>query len=396
MKAYLRKDNRYECRIQRTIAGKKRKYSFYGATAEIAVEKCRIFKETVLDKSHMKPHRDNIGILTVSNLIDEWFEQKRLIHKESTRANYRTKASKHIIPVFDGICVYDLTHQKVNEFACKLIDKELSVNYVRSIMVLFKSIIAYGVRAYGLNISLDLIALPSREYKERDIYSHEEVAKLFRYAWSIRTITAIAVILAIGFGLRIGEICGLKWSDIDFDSKILHIRRTVQRISCRDRDKKTKVICTTPKSRSSIRDRVHTYESEGNKIKVISRVRFEEFGTETQQIDKIAPFQFLTLINHADCILTDSFHGVVFSLIFEKEFLVFSRNYGKHISQSSRIISFLKELGIEDRYIEDDATKSIIIKNLNYSKINAIIEYRRKESSKFLENVFNSQEHERD
>ena len=254
MKAYLRKDNRYECRIQRTIDGKKHKYSFYGATADIAVEKCRIFKESILDKPRLKPHRDNIGILTVPALIDEWFEQKRLVHKESTKANYHTKVSKHIIPAFDEICVYDLTHQKINEFACKLIDKGLSVNYVRSIMVLFKSIIAYGARSYGLTISLDLIALPSREYKERDIYSHEEVTKLFRYAWTIKTITAIAVVLAIGFGLRIGEICGLKWSDIDFDSKILHIRRTVQRISCHDGDKKTKVICTTPKSRSSIRD----------------------------------------------------------------------------------------------------------------------------------------------
>ena len=78
-----------------------------------------------MDKPRLKPHRDNIGILTVPALIDEWFEQKRLVHKESTRTNYRTKVSKHIIPAFDGICVYDLTHQKINEFACKLIDKGL-------------------------------------------------------------------------------------------------------------------------------------------------------------------------------------------------------------------------------------------------------------------------------
>ena len=253
MKAYLRKDGRYECRIQRTIDGKKHKFSFYGATAEIAVEKCRIFKENILDKPFAKFKPGTTEVMTIPALIEEWFEQKRLVHKESTQANYRTKASKHIMPAFDGICIYDLTHQKVNEFACKLIDKGLSINYVRSIMVLFKSILAYGVRAYGMNISLDLISLPSKEFREREIYSHEEVSKLFKYSWSVRTTAAIAVILAIGFGLRIGEICGTKWSDIDFDNKILHIRRTVQRISSHDRDKKTKVICTTPKSRSSVR-----------------------------------------------------------------------------------------------------------------------------------------------
>ena len=120
--------------------------------------------------------------------------------------------------------------------------------------MLFKSILAYGVRAYGIGISLDLIELPSKEYKEKEIYTAEERAALFRYAVTVGTFTAVAVILALGFGLRIGEICGLKWSDIDLDSKILHIRRTVQRISCQDGNNKTKVICTTPKSISSVRD----------------------------------------------------------------------------------------------------------------------------------------------
>lgn len=253
MKAYLRKDGRYESRIQYAMNGITVKKSFYGHTAESAEEKCRLFREQMKKRPNIIQNSD---VLTISVLIEEWFEQKSLVHKASTQANYRTKASKHIIPAFDDISIYSITHRDVNDFSRKLIDKGLSINYARSIIVLFKSILLYGVRAYGIGISLDLIELPSKEYKEKEIYTAEERAALFRYAVTVGTVTAVAVILAIGFGLRIGEICGLKWSDIDIDldRKILHIRRTVQRISCHDEKSKTRVICSTPKSISSVRD----------------------------------------------------------------------------------------------------------------------------------------------
>ena len=216
----------------------------------MAEEKCRVFKE-----NHFNRHkRTGIVFPTVSMLIKEWFDQKRLVHKESTQANYRAKASKHIIPAFDGVLIQDLSHREINDFAIKLAKKGLSVNYVRSIMVLFKSILNYGVRAYGLNISLDLIELPSKQFKEKDIYSHDEAAALFRTAVQLHTLTSVAVVFALGFGLRIGEICGLKWSDIDLDGKIIHVRRTVQRVGCRDENCRSKVMCGDPKSKSSIRD----------------------------------------------------------------------------------------------------------------------------------------------
>lgn len=55
-------------------------------------------------------------------------------------------------------------------------------------------------------------------------------------------------------GLRIGELCGLKWDDVDFQHKILHISRTVQRITSANGNRKTKVIISTPKSATSFRD----------------------------------------------------------------------------------------------------------------------------------------------
>ena len=54
--------------------------------------------------------------------------------------------------------------------------------------------------------------------------------------------------------MRIGEVCGLKWSDIDLDNQVIHVRRTVQRVKSSNEENKTKVICGSPKSMSSMRD----------------------------------------------------------------------------------------------------------------------------------------------
>lgn len=55
-------------------------------------------------------------------------------------------------------------------------------------------------------------------------------------------------------GLRIGELCGLKQEDVDFQHKILHIRRTVQRITSANGNRKTKKVISAPKSATSFRD----------------------------------------------------------------------------------------------------------------------------------------------
>ena len=51
-------------------------------------------------------------------------------------------------------------------------------------------------------------------------------------------------------GLRIGELCGLQWSDVDLKKRILTVNKTAQRIRKRGKNSKTAVILTEPKSES--------------------------------------------------------------------------------------------------------------------------------------------------
>lgn len=65
----------------------------------------------------------------------------------------------------------------------------------------------------------------------------------------------LSILLGLFLGIRIGEICGLKWNDIDFTNNTISINRTAQRIKNLEKNKinKTKLIVTKPKTESSIR-----------------------------------------------------------------------------------------------------------------------------------------------
>lgn len=88
-----------------------------------------------------------------------------------------------------------------------------------------------------------------------------------------------AVLLCLYAGLRIGELCALRWSDIDFDGKTLTVKRTVQRIVVPGHMTKTILLETDPKSESSRR----TIPLASELLEILSRFKGEQryvFGEE--------------------------------------------------------------------------------------------------------------------
>lgn len=81
----------------------------------------------------------------------------------------------------------------------------------------------------------------------------DEQTKLCEYLNENDNLTSLGIKLALGAGLRIGEVCALRWKDIDLNKRILTVNSTPQRIHCDNADRKTKLTITAPKSESSIR-----------------------------------------------------------------------------------------------------------------------------------------------
>jgi len=104
--------------------------------------------------------------------------------------------------------------------------------------------------------------------------------------------------------------------------------------------------------------------------------------------DNIGPFEFLNLIKYAKYICTDSFHGCVFSLLFEKNFFAFKRFSDKDkMSTNTRVTDLLTKFNLCDRLVED--YNSIILNEIDYTKVNESICGFRNYSMSFLMNSLN-------
>lgn len=131
-------------------------------------------------------------------------------------------------------------------------------------------------------------------------------------------------------------------------------------------------------------EQMRNYQESGMNICILSRILFTEHDDCIEIIDDIGPFDFLVYVNNASAVLTDSFHGMAFSIVFSKEFFVYERDYGKSIPQVSRITSLLSALNIEGRYITQDSFANNQHTVLDYSQIQTRLEELRIESARFL------------
>ncbi|MCA1920536.1 MAG: polysaccharide pyruvyl transferase family protein [Flavobacterium piscis] len=90
-----------------------------------------------------------------------------------------------------------------------------------------------------------------------------------------------------------------------------------------------------------------------------------------------SPIDFLKLINHADCVITNSFHGTALSILFQKEFYVVGANKGSH-----RIKNLLETLSLENRFFSDNI--NLLTDAIDYKKVFLTIEILQNQSREFL------------
>lgn len=184
----------------------------------------------------------------------EWLYSKKNNIKQSTYAKYSFEIERYIIPQFRKCKLYEVDKNSL----CDLItnNQELSQNTLKHISIIFKSIVSFANEKYDLSIDLKEYNFSSSKDKRINVLSLTQQEKLEIYLLRETDLAKLGVYLCLYTGLRIGELCALKWSDIDLENGILRVRRTMQRIQSTDTviKSKTKVIIEKPKSDNSIRD----------------------------------------------------------------------------------------------------------------------------------------------
>lgn len=189
----------------------------------------------------------------IDDIVKEWKNEKCRYVKESTMAAYELILDSHIMKEFNGRAITSINNTDIQLFVNKKIDSGLAEKTCRDILVVFKMVLNYAFKKGYCNLIIfDIVFPPKRKITKIEVFSKEEENKIIKYAISNFTFKNLGILICLYSGMRIGEICALKWEDIDIDKKIITVSKTLQRIY--SREKKTKIIIDSAKTINSNRE----------------------------------------------------------------------------------------------------------------------------------------------
>ncbi|MGX8851845.1 tyrosine-type recombinase/integrase [Amedibacillus sp. YH-ame10] len=185
------------------------------------------------------------------DVCELWLAYKSIGVKESTFAIYSRIVHKKILPVIGNIQIEELDLEVIMDFIKRMeVETELSSKSIMDITIVLKGIIKYAFQLHLTDIPVNMIPLPKVQNSKIEIIKQRDMQKIIHFI-SMRCLPRdIALLISIYTGTRLGEVCALMWSDIDFDRGIISIERTVQRISY---GAETRLVIQTAKTKNSIR-----------------------------------------------------------------------------------------------------------------------------------------------
>lgn len=186
--------------------------------------------------------------MTYEEKLRAWLADQKTYQKYSTYTCYANICENHLIPAFGPLPVEAVTTELVQQRVLDWLDHGnlltgggLSQSFVRSIITVIKITCP----------SVGEVKLPYQAPHEVEVFPQHEVLELINHLQMHLDSRGLGVLLALHTGLRIGEICGLKWADIDLQSRTLTVSRTLIRTYTKGDG--SRLALTPPKSKSSIR-----------------------------------------------------------------------------------------------------------------------------------------------
>ena len=250
---YKRQDGRYEGRyvIGKTESGKTRFGYIYGRQyTEVRTSLLRK-KAELLGRSEQ--HAAGKSIL-LGKWLKHWLENELLGSvKPSSYQTYLRQVNVHLRPALGHFQLSQITPVAVHEFVSQMETSGLAYRTVKSVFRLLNAALrcAQEEGLIAKNPCKKIKIQPS-ELTEQRVLNRSEQEILRRAALEQHDLPAL---LSLYTGMRLGEICALKWADIDWEKKTITVRRTVQRAAKFENGvgNRTLLMIGSPKSRRSHR-----------------------------------------------------------------------------------------------------------------------------------------------
>ena len=271
---YKRKDGRYEGRYPKGINPKtgRMKYGYIYGDSEKDVKQSLI--KTTNDIQTGKYIEKNK--MTLGYWMEEWLEVYAKPHvKQSTYVSYHTYIKKHIQPEIGKIKLSGLRADMLQKFFNEKakggrLDKaknpetgklELKSGGLsdKTLKNIYNTLHAALKQAYENELIpknyVELVKLNRTPPKDMRVLSRDEQKRLQGVLETTEERLAVGVLVCLFTGIRLGEVLGLQWKDIDLVERRMQIRRTLNRLQVFDNPQKaTDIIIGQPKSMKSIRD----------------------------------------------------------------------------------------------------------------------------------------------
>lgn len=251
---YRRKDGRYEGRVLygKTVCRKSRYIYVYGRTLKEVKEKMRELKEAV--------ELEAIGETSaVRAYAQEWLEKKKAQWKPTTYDAYRRLVDRYIIPILGDYKLEEVTAEVLETFIGEIqknSSKSLTAGYQKYVCSMARQILEFASEQEQIPIPLP--PLPEFQVKRNStqLPGEKEFETLKNYlAEHAEDETCLGILVAMYTGIRIGELCALRWKDINLEAGSLTISSNLQRVRIYEnvKNKKTQVCIQMPKTMQSFR-----------------------------------------------------------------------------------------------------------------------------------------------
>ena len=163
-----------------------------------------------------------------SYYVEEWLDNRDLLVRANTVKSYRDYAKTHILPALGRIRVDQITWRILQKFC----DRQLATHTkatVKKYFIVIRGALDDAMRDGVIQMNPErLVRWPKAErISKAKALTQEEAGRLLKAAEAKGEPVRAAVTLALCYGLRRSEVCGLRWMDIDFQRKTMHIRHTV-------------------------------------------------------------------------------------------------------------------------------------------------------------------------
>ena len=248
---YLRKDGRWEGRYikGRKENGKALFGSIYGTKYREVKRRLVVIKAQLSENPQpVLAYRRG----TLADWLDYWLnEMIRPDIRNTTYDSYLQKINTHILPLLGEYSICGITKEDIVRFMEKL-EQRVAQGTAQSVCRILKAAFAAARKKKLIAESPfeDMKCLARQRKKPRFLLPGEQK----RIEHDCMRTGKIEYIVALYTGLRLGELCALKWEDVDFEHNVIYVRHTLSRVYRRQPGNKTVVLLSPPKSECSVRD----------------------------------------------------------------------------------------------------------------------------------------------